>query len=145
MLRVLAKVQLTVDRGGIIRGTHSTTDVDFTELHEAVDDQLVEKTKEVVQRGDEINRYDHALRNPLILAARGTSLKIFTLLLDNGGDLTSKDCWGLTAMDWCVITGKPQWLRACKEHKPEEALWDHAMALHKEPEKKCKGRPFSLV
>ena len=59
MLRVFAKVQLTVDRGGIIRGTHSKTDVDFTELHEAVSDQDVKKTEELVKRGDDINGTDH--------------------------------------------------------------------------------------
>lgn len=144
-LRQGAKTRLIVDRGGIVRGINSETARDYSELHEAVADQKLEKTAELIRRGDDVNGKDHALRTPLILAARGDSLTLFKLVLENKGDLTDKDCWGLTAMDWCVITGKPQWLRVCKEFKHEKVHWNHAMNLYKEPNKKCKSGGEQVV
>lgn len=137
MLRITAKVTFTADPSGVIRGVQSTTEKDFTELHQAVVDKDLETVSALTERGDNVNEEDHAKRTPVILAARSRSQQTFKLLIECNPNLSAKDSWGLTAMDWCVISGKPQWLRLLESRKPEKKLMDHAKDLFKDSTIKC--------
>src|SRR5579884_4053132 len=76
----------------------------MTRLHEAVAESDVERVRELLAEGVDVNARDEDGATPLHYAGGERDSEIVRLLLEAGADLSLVDRQGQTAYDWAMST-----------------------------------------
>jgi ankyrin repeat protein len=78
----------------------------MTELHDAVAECEIERVRQLIAAGADVNARDEDGATPLHYAGAERHIDIIRLLLDAGADLSSVDEQGKTAEDWAYCTSR---------------------------------------
>lgn len=76
------------------------------ELFKAISENDIEKVKNLVKNGVNVNAITHSNRTILIDASWKGYLEIVKCLVENGADINAKDDFGRTALIWASYDGK---------------------------------------
>ena len=77
----------------------------------------IQKVKDLLQQGSDVNAIDAFGRTPLMLAAMGNSQELINLLLEHGADINAKDAsTGKTALQFAKDFKQKQTIKTLQQH-----------------------------
>ena len=89
-------------------------------IFEAIREGNLEKVKELIESGADVNAKDNSGETALMWAAWYDRAEIAKILIDNGADVNAKNRWGKTALTGAICWGNTEVAKLLEEAGAKE-------------------------